>query len=157
MHSYFIYETILGEITIVENGNAITHIFRVLHKLPEYAVKQETPLIRDAHQQLCEYFQSKRTRFSLPLEPIGTDFQKRVWNALLKIPYGQTTTYGDIAAEIGNPKASRAVGLSNHNNPIMIVIPCHRVVGKNGSLTGYAGGIDTKRQLLALEAGTPLD
>lgn len=106
--------------------------------------------------QLAEYFQGKRTRFELLLDVAGTPFQLSVWNELLKIPYGQTRTYGAIAKTLGKPGAARAVGMANHDNPIPIVIPCHRVVGQNGSLTGYGGGIHLKRQLLSIEQGPTL-
>ena len=98
-----------------------------------------------------EYFAGKRQNFSLPLELEGTEFQKKVWQALQKIPYGQTKTYGQIAKEIGKKKAVRAVGNANHNNPIAIIIPCHRVIGANGKLTGYHGGLEKKEFLLTLE------
>ena len=101
--------------------------------------------------QLQEYFEGKRTSFDLPILPKGTPFQLAVWKRLLEIPYGEVRTYGQIAAEIGNPKSSRAVGQAANRNPLWIVIPCHRVIGKNHSLTGYAGGLDMKRRLLQLE------
>ncbi len=101
--------------------------------------------------QLEEYFAGKRRRFDLPLDMRGTDFQKRCWQALLKIPYGETRSYADIARAIGNPAAVRAVGLANGQNPIAIIVPCHRVIGSDGSLTGYGGGLATKRKLLELE------
>ncbi len=104
-----------------------------------------------AFSQLDEYFEGKRKTFSLSVNPEGTEFQKKVWNELLKIPYGETRCYQDIAIGIANEKASRAIGMANHNNPIAIIIPCHRVIGKNGSLVGYAGGIERKIQLLELE------
>ena len=104
--------------------------------------------------QLSEYFQGRRTDFDLPLDFNGTTFQIAVWRALLEIPYGQTRSYGDIARSIGKPGAARAVGMANHENPIAIVIPCHRVVGQNGSLTGYAGGLDLKQRLLSIERRT---
>jgi len=104
-----------------------------------------------AHTQLQEYFAGKRKVFDLELAPSGTDFQKKVWQALLKIPYGKTATYKEIAAAIGHPKAARAVGMACNKNPIAIIIPCHRVVGSNGSLTGYAGGLEMKKRLLELE------
>lgn len=110
-----------------------------------------TELTDLAAQQLAEYFEGKRTAFDLPLSPVGTPFQMAVWQALLEIPYGETRSYGEIAAAIGNPKASRAVGMACNRNPIWIVIPCHRVVGSNRALTGYAGGLDMKRVLLELE------
>ena len=103
-------------------------------------------------QQLGEYFAGQRRVFDLPIEPQGTRFQRDVWQALREIPYGQTRSYADIARQIGNPKAVRAVGSANGNNPIAIVVPCHRVIGSNGSLTGFGGGLDSKRFLLALEA-----
>lgn len=101
-----------------------------------------------ARQQLAEYFAGKRKVFDLELNPKGTDFQKKVWRELVKIPYGRTISYGELAKRIGNPSASRAVGLANGKNPISIIIPCHRVIGKNGSLTGFGGGIEVKRFLL---------
>jgi methylated-DNA-[protein]-cysteine S-methyltransferase len=112
---------------------------------------------REIVKQLSEYFEGKRTRFELPLDVEGTPFQKSVWNELLRIPYGETRSYGDIAKALGKPAAARAVGMANHNNPVAIVIPCHRVVGQNGSLTGYAGGLHLKQQLLSIERhGTTL-
>jgi methylated-DNA-[protein]-cysteine S-methyltransferase len=107
--------------------------------------------LKEAKNQLEEYFNSKRTKFNLPLSPKGTAFQKKVWDELLKIPYGKTTTYGEIASKIGNKNASRAVGGANNKNPIPIFIPCHRVIGKSGNLTGYALGLDIKEKLLKLE------
>ncbi len=101
--------------------------------------------------QICEYLDGKRKTFDFPYELKGTIFQNKVWEALCAIPYGQTRTYKQIAQAVGNPNAGRAVGMANHNNPIMIVVPCHRVVGVNGALTGYAGGIEMKRALLELE------
>lgn len=101
--------------------------------------------------QLQEYMNGERKSFAFPYELHGTPFQKRVWNALCEIPYGETRTYGEIAKAVGNPKACRAVGMANHNNPIAIVVPCHRVIGANGKLTGYGGGLDMKEYLLELE------
>ena len=102
-------------------------------------------------RQLDEYFAAQRREFDLPLDPRGTDFQRRVWKRLLDIPYGETTTYGRLATDLGDAKASRAVGLANGSNPIPIVIPCHRVIGADGSLTGFGGGLTIKQQLLDLE------
>lgn len=107
---------------------------------------------RTAAAQLEAYFAGELTDFDLPLAPRGTPFQLRVWQALRDIPYGRTQSYGQLAARVGNPKASRAVGLANGRNPISIVVPCHRVIGAGGELTGYGGGLERKRQLLALEA-----
>ncbi len=100
-----------------------------------------------------DYFAGKRKQFELMLAPQGTDFQKKVWSALCDVPFGKTASYGHIAAAIGNPNASRAVGLANGQNPIAIVIPCHRIIGKSGRLTGYGGGLDRKQTLLDLESG----
>ncbi len=111
-------------------------------------------LCREVGNQLEEYFAGKRRTFDLPLDPVGTEFQRKVWEALQAIPYGARRTYGEIAAVVGNPKASRAVGMANNRNPIMIIIPCHRVVGADGALTGYAGGLEMKQTLLELEAGS---
>jgi methylated-DNA-[protein]-cysteine S-methyltransferase len=109
------------------------------------------PVLVDTERQLEEYFAGKRKSFELKLNPIGTDFQKKVWQALLRIPFGETRSYGEIARELGNPKAMRAVGAANGRNPIAIVAPCHRVIGASGELTGFAGGLPAKEHLLALE------
>ena len=109
------------------------------------------PLHQAAAEQLEAYFAGKRTAFSLPLRPAGTAFQLAVWQALREIPYGETRSYGEIAAAVGNPKAARAVGMANNRNPISILIPCHRVMGADGKLAGYAGGIEKKEFLLHLE------
>jgi len=111
----------------------------------------DSPELRELEQQLNEYFRKERTEFELPLLTVGTDFQKSVWEALSEIRYGQTRTYSDLAEMTGHPKAVRAAGSANGANAISIIIPCHRVIGKNGSSGGYAGGISTKRKLLALE------
>lgn len=110
------------------------------------------PILRMAAEQLHEYFAGSRRRFDIPLAAVGTEFQRRVWQALLEIEFGQTCSYGDIAREIGQPSACRAVGAANGRNPISIIVPCHRVIGSNGSLTGYGGGEGNKRWLLAHEA-----
>lgn len=114
--------------------------------------RDETPL-RDAMRQLDEYFAGERRDFDLPLRPDGTAFQQSVWQALRDIPYGETESYGALAKRIGKPKAVRAVGASNGLNPLPIVLPCHRVIGANGNLTGYGGGLEVKQKLLALERG----
>ena len=108
---------------------------------------------RQAARELTEYFEGKRRAFDVPLDMRGTDFQKRAWDALLSIPYGETRSYGQQAAMLGNPQASRAVGLANGSNPVSIIVPCHRVVGSNGKLTGYGGGLPRKQALLDLERG----
>lgn len=111
----------------------------------------EAPLLDEAARQLEEYFTGRRREFDLPLAPAGTPFQCAVWAALRGIPYGETRSYKQIASAVGRPAACRAVGMANHRNPLPIVIPCHRVVGASGALTGYAGGLDIKRKLLAVE------
>ena len=111
----------------------------------------ETPLLQETEEQLNEYFAGARREFDLPLAAKGTAFQQTVWAQLRKIPYGEVRTYGQLAAALGNPKASRAVGSACHRNPLCIVVPCHRVIGADGSLTGYAEGLDIKEYLLELE------
>jgi methylated-DNA-[protein]-cysteine S-methyltransferase len=115
------------------------------------------PLLVEAERQLGEYFAGTRSRFDLKLDFNGTDFQKLVWNALLTIPFGQTRSYRQIARQIGRPAAVRAVGAANGRNPISIIAPCHRVIGANGALTGFAGGLQVKERLLALEAASLRD
>lgn len=147
MYSYN-YKTPIGDICIMANDNAITGVNFGARDIGE---SKETELIKRAHEQLSEYFEGKRKRFSLPLEPVGTEFQKSVWDALRAIPYGRTRSYKQIAQAVGNKNACRAVGMANNKNPIPIFIPCHRVIGADGSLTGFAGGLDVKEKLLAME------
>ena len=104
-------------------------------------------------EELMEYFRGERTEFSVAVAPTGTEFQQRVWEQLLRIPYGETRSYGEVAGTLGDPSGAREVGWANARNPIAIIVPCHRVIGADGSLTGYAGGLDRKRRLLDLEAG----
>ena len=148
---YTYAETPIGALLVAGEGNAIieTH-FAGAQPKPEW-IRDESAL-RGATDQLRAYFAGELQAFDLALDPRGTEFQQSVWRALLDIPYGQTTTYSTIAQRIGRPAAVRAVGAANGANPIPIVIPCHRVIGANGSLTGFGGGMDVKRQLLALEA-----
>ena len=151
-NTYYVYETKIGEITIANNGAAITAVhLEVKEDLGEYC---RTALTDRAAFQLNEYLAGKRQVFDIPLEAAGTPFQKLVWKALQTIPYGETRSYQQIAGQIGKPGASRAVGMANHRNPIAIIIPCHRVIGANGSLVGYAAGLSLKRKLLALERET---
>jgi methylated-DNA-[protein]-cysteine S-methyltransferase len=118
------------------------------------AVKDDgQPILVEAERQLKEYFEGKRQSFSIPLDMRGTEFQKSVWKALLGIPFGETRSYGQIAKQIGRPKAMRAVGAANGSNPIPIVVPCHRVIGSSGELTGFGGGLETKARLLEIEGG----
>ena len=152
MKNIFYYTTKIGRIAIEENGIGITRIYFVNKDMQEeIREKKETVLLKEAIKRLNEYFDGKRNSFDLPLAPEGTEFQNKVWNALKEIPLGETRSYGEIATTIGNKKASRAVGMANNKNPIMIMIPCHRVIGSNGKLVGYAGGIDVKEKLLNLE------
>lgn len=111
----------------------------------------DDPAAAELFEQLDQYFECRRKSFDLPLRMEGTDFQKKVWEELTRIPYGETRTYGQIAEAIGNPKASRAVGMANNRNPVAIIVPCHRVIGSDGSLTGYAGGLEIKEKLLNIE------
>ncbi len=150
MKSLWYYDYPIGTIGIAEEDGFISHLFldKESHEKFEAA---ETPLIRKAAAQLKEYFEGQRTKFDLPLSMQGTEFQKTVWKALQTIAPGKTCSYADIALQIGSPKAVRAVGLANKRNPIPIIVPCHRVVGKDGSLTGYAGGLSMKQYLLELE------
>lgn len=146
------YDTEIGTITLSEsNGSILELSFKKIEISDNYVI-QETTLLHNASIQLNEYFSGQRKKFSLPLNPIGTPFQKKVWQALLSIPYGETRSYKDIAILIDNPKASRAVGMANNKNPISIFIPCHRVIGSNGKLVGYGGGLNIKRSLLDLES-----
>ena len=140
------FDAPVGPVTIAaENGRITSLSFGAsLHSEP-------TPLLLEAKKQLEEYFAGRRREFQLPLAPKGTEFQQKVWKALLDIPYGETRSYGEIARAIGNPKASRAVGMANNRNPIAIIIPCHRVIGSTGKLVGYGGGLDKKEFLLNLE------
>lgn len=207
--SLFVYDSPLGQILIIENGIAITHLYfanraataitqingaasTVAHETAwntnraidtgsyeaacstnksaatdsqdvvwctnkaaktgsHEAMWRETALLKEAGRQLQEYFSGQRKKFSLPLAPAGTVFQHSVWNALKDIPYGETRSYGQIARTLGKAKAARAVGRANNKNPISIIIPCHRVIGADGKLVGYGGGLDKKAYLLALE------
>lgn len=149
METIFFYDTPVGKLCIGEENGSITRV--TWRQLPKSYIQEETELILRCKKQLEEYFAGKRKTFDLPLAPKGTDFQQRVWKALQEIPYGETRTYGEIAAAVGNPKAARAVGMANNRNPIGIIVPCHRVVGANGKLVGYAGGMEKKEWLLELE------
>lgn len=142
--------TPFGLIYIAKNDNGLTHLCFKLSDIPE-SYSQNPIELGEYKQQLIEYFDGKRQQFTLPLAPKGTLFQQKVWQALCEIPFGQTRSYGEIAQAIGQPTASRAVGGANNANPIAIIIPCHRVIGSNGKLTGYAGGLGVKTFLLSLE------
>ncbi|ENK1243511.1 methylated-DNA--[protein]-cysteine S-methyltransferase [Clostridium sp. FAM 1755] len=150
MNNAYCYKTPIGEIVIVDNGRSIVQVF-FGDNIPKNVNVIETNLLKEANNQLKEYFIGKREKFDLYLEPQGTEFQKKVWKELQEIPYGETRSYKNIAINIGNEKACRAVGMANNKNPIPIFIPCHRVIGSNGNLIGYAGGLDIKETLLRIE------
>lgn len=140
----------VGRLMIVQQGEAVKEIL-FEEKITDAVPIRSTELLLCAQRQLNEYFSGSRKVFSLPLALTGTPFQRKVWQQLTQIPYGEVRSYGQIAQAVGNPKACRAVGAANHCNPIPILVPCHRVVGANGSLTGYAGGLWRKNLLLQLE------
>ncbi len=164
MQAHVIIDSPIGPLTLVAEEGNLTGLYL---DAPDAGARRHQPAADDlgpaadaasepfaaAAMQLAAYFNGGLTDFSLPLAPVGTPFQREVWACLLQIPYGDTWSYGQLAAKIGNPAAVRAVGLANGRNPIAIVIPCHRVIGADGSLTGYGGGLDRKRYLLGLEAG----
>jgi len=151
MNYFFNYHFKICNLFISEESGSICNVQFDKSRIPDHFVRKETVLIKKAAAQLDEYFCGKRKVFELPLVLHGTVFQVRVWNALKKIPFGKTRSYGEIAAMIGNPKACRAVGMANNRNPVAIIVPCHRVIGSDGSLTGYGGGLELKRNLLKLE------
>lgn len=150
MEYSFTYETKIGKITITECDSQLVSI-----DFGEPSTKQinisETPFIKEVHKELEEYFKGTRKTFQLPLALKGTPFQKKVWQTLMTIPYGETMTYKQVAEAVGNPKACRAVGMANNRNQIPIIIPCHRVIGSSGKLVGYAGGLHIKEKLLEME------
>ena len=150
--NYYTEQTAIGMITITEERGFITNLFfgqkAFNGKWDKHFLSD---IILDAFRQLEEYFEGKRKDFNLPLNPKGTSFQQKVWSCLYSIPYGETRTYKDIAKQVGDENASRAVGNANNKNPVPIFIPCHRVIGADGSLTGYAGGTELKEKLLDLE------
>lgn len=148
----FFYEEEIGEIAICENDGKIVNLFFLKSHPPEINTElPESEVLKEAHAQLKAYFKGKLRKFSLPVAPHGTEFQVRVWKALCDIPYGVTASYIEIAAAINSPKAFRAVGNANNRNPVPIIIPCHRVIAKDGKLSGYGGGIYIKEKLLKLE------
>ncbi len=151
MQNYWSFPFPIGTLWILEENGSIAKL--LLGKVCPFtqAQKKQTPLLKKAEQQLKEYFVGERKYFDLPLSLYGTPFQRDVWHALCQIPYGETRSYQQIAREVGNPKAYRAVGMANNRNPVMILVPCHRVIGKDGSLTGYRAGLSVKHYLLKLE------
>ena len=157
-HAYKTMPSPVGLLTLVATDRGLAAILWEHERAGRVNVELEHeerrhPVLLEAEQQLREYFDGRRTSFTLKLDVAGTDFQRQVWHALLTIPFGETRSYAEIARQIGRPKAVRAVGAANGRNPLSIVAPCHRVIGTNGKLTGFAGGLDTKAFLLTLESG----
>ncbi len=155
-HSYKMIRTPVGILKLIASDKGLVAVLwpndnTQRTKLTEGRENKKHPILLQAEKQIQDYFGGKLKKFSVPLDMKGTDFQKRVWKALLKIPYGRTKSYGELASQIGSPLASRAVGMANGRNPISIIVPCHRVIGANGKLTGFAGGLEVKAQLLHLE------
>ncbi len=158
MTRYMEMKSPLGTLLLTAEDGALTGVHFPGQKhdrppQPDWQRADDDPLLASARDQLAEYFDGRRSTFDLPLAPRGTPFQLAVWRALLAVPFGATSTYGAIAGAVGRPTAVRAVGAAVGANPIGIVVPCHRIIGRDGSLTGYAGGLDRKTRLLALEAG----
>lgn len=154
---YFTYfSSPVGLLRLAGTATCLTSLTVCREQPPEPVAGASCPLLDRAVGELEAYFSGARRVFDIPLDPGGTAFQKRVWAAVSRIPYGRTLTYGQVAADLGAPGACRAVGVAAGRNPILLLIPCHRVIGADGSLTGYAGGLEMKRALLALEAGHPL-
>lgn len=157
--TYTTIDSPIGPLTLVRDDAGLTGVYMPGHRpAPDEATfgERDDTAFADAVEQFGEYWSGERTRFTLPLSPAGTEFQQRVWQALREVPYGETRTYRWIAETIGQPTAVRAVGLANSRNPLSIVVPCHRVVGASGALTGYAGGVERKRFLLDHESGAAL-
>ncbi|MFD1152105.1 methylated-DNA--[protein]-cysteine S-methyltransferase [Saccharothrix hoggarensis] len=156
MAVHTVVDSPVGEITLVARDGALAGLYLTEHRhrpaFETFGDRDDGPF-GEVVAQLEEYFAGERTDFDLPLHPVGTPFQRTVWQALRGIGFGETVSYGELAARIGRPTASRAVGLANGKNPISIIVPCHRVVGSTGALTGYGGGIERKRLLLAFESG----
>lgn len=156
MRTHTVVDSPVGPLTLVADDGALCGLYMDLqrHRPPQEVFGEPDPSpFGEVVAQLAAYFAGDLKEFDLPMAMAGTPFQRSVWAGLLEIPYGETTSYGELAQRLGNPNASRAVGLANGKNPIGIIVPCHRVVGSTGSLTGYGGGIERKRQLLAFERG----
>lgn len=147
---FLVFDTPLGQMALAEESGALTRLFLPGEGIP-HLVSRETPLLSKGRDEILAYLRGERRSFDLPLDPMGTPFQQAVWAELRRIPYGETRSYAQVAAGIGKPKAVRAVGQANHRNPLPIFIPCHRVIGASGKLTGYGGGLDLKEKLLELE------
>ncbi|WP_040267567.1 methylated-DNA--[protein]-cysteine S-methyltransferase [Pseudomonas rhodesiae] len=155
-YDYMLMPSPVGQLTLVARHDKLSAILWETERanrvrLGELRAADDNPVLLETERQLTEYFAGRRDRFELELEFTGTDFQNQVWRALLTIPFGETRSYSQIAQQIGNPNAVRAVGAANGRNPISIIAPCHRVIGASGGLTGFAGGLEAKQYLLALE------
>jgi methylated-DNA-[protein]-cysteine S-methyltransferase len=158
MHYYDLYESPHGRMLLVANDEGLSGVYfdgqKYLPKVdPEWRRDARHALLRQAKRELAEYFGGERERFETALAPEGTPFQRSVWKAISKVGFGKTITYAELARRAGYPGSARAAGAATGRNPISIIVPCHRIVGSDGSLTGYAGGLDRKRALLALESG----
>lgn len=158
MTYYTKVESPIGELLLVSDGKDLIRVSMDKQKYAaeigdDWVQKKDVPALKLAAEQLKSYFAGLLDHFDLPLAFRGTEFQNKVWQELTKIPFGQTISYGELARRVGSPKASRAVGLANGKNPIAIIVPCHRVIGANGTLTGYGGGLPRKKKLLELEQG----
>lgn len=152
-----VYDSPVGELTLVSNGEALVELNFENGRYPKPAQPVgDDKILKQARRELDAYFAGKLKSFTVPVSPEGTEFQRKAWAALQKIPYGATRSYAQQAVAVGNPNAVRAVGSANGRNPVAIIIPCHRVIGSNGSLTGFGGGMECKKQLLDLEQGEPL-
>ena len=152
-----VYESPVGQLTLVSNGEALVELnFENGRYAKSAQPVGDDKVLKQARRELDAYFAGKLKSFTVPVAPQGTEFQRKAWEALQKIPYGATRSYAQQAAAVGNPNAVRAVGSANGRNPVAIIIPCHRVIGSNGSLTGFGGGMACKKQLLDLEQGEPL-
>ncbi|MBK3624495.1 methylated-DNA--[protein]-cysteine S-methyltransferase [Streptomyces asoensis] len=159
MKQHTVTDSPYGPLTLVADDGVLCGLYMAgqRHRPPQESFgPRDDSLFGEAEEQLGAYFAGELTRFRLELRLDGTPFQRSVWAGLRRIPYGETRTYGELAVELGAPNASRAVGLANGRNPIGIIVPCHRVIGAGGGLTGYGGGLDRKRRLLDLENGTPV-
>ena len=159
-YQYKLMPSPVGELTLVARDGKLSAILWEVERanrvrLGELIEANDSPVLRETERQLKEYFAGTRNQFELELDFAGTDFQKKVWQALLTIPFGETRSYSQIAEQIGSPKAVRAVGAANGRNPLPIVLPCHRVIGADGALVGFGGGLPVKQQLLRLEGALP--
>ncbi|MCR9204166.1 MAG: methylated-DNA--[protein]-cysteine S-methyltransferase [Halobacteriovoraceae bacterium] len=152
LRSHLVISSPIGKLLLEADEKGITALqFLADEEAMDFPQRTRNPLLTKAKSQVLEFLKGKRTSFNLPLNPKGTEFQKKVWNQLSRIPYGETKSYGQVARLVGNPSASRAVGGAANSNPLLLIVPCHRLVGSTGSLTGFACGVEVKKSLLELE------